>query len=151
MSNKNLIEISLGDEKTEGCFDNKLLKIWASPQRNKGSKKIQGIIQRHADDAIKHFKEDGWDLDVRCLVDDIIYDITGFHVSDVFMALVAEKVEVSNYYHKFGKEYNKIYGYSVLGAEERVFYNPKKDRIEILARKEFNAKHRGDLIYLGIL
>lgn len=45
----------------------------------------KGPIKLYVDETIEHFqnKEHGWPLDISVLVDNIFYEVNGFHLSDV--------------------------------------------------------------------
>mgnify|MGYP003656926438 CR=1 FL=1 len=54
-------------------------------------KDLYKIIKEHKKEMKDHFKESGHDLDLGFIVDDISYQLLGFHLSDLIYASLVDK------------------------------------------------------------
>lgn len=62
---------------------------------SKNEAEILQILKTHVKDIKKHFEKSGWKLDAKYLEEAILYDILGFHISDVVNQLcINEGLEV---------------------------------------------------------
>ena len=102
------------------------------PSREKELKKI---ANKHFRRTLKHFEKDGWDLNFSGIVNDIMYDFLGSHISDELYDRLAKK--------GFGFKLKKYTGLCITDATyEALYYDSYEDKFVIMSGDYDVMKYR---------
>lgn len=112
------------------------------------SEKLLKVLKKRAKEIKKHFKEDGWDLNMHSIREDIVYDVLGFHLGDIIQAYIAGKVGEELVYE------NNRFLLRKKGGHSPVYYDMWKDKFIVINNpdtKDYIMDYRevDGYLYLG--
>lgn len=140
-------------------MENNTMIIEIKAPKTKEIKKIDVVFNgdmllRNMKDRVKdlkyHFKYDGWGIDTRGVVSDVLYEMLGFHIDEVIEAYISEKVGATIEYKNNKSMLVKRDGYSP------VFYDEYTGEIFIVENPKdksyiFEYAEKNGYINLGVL
>lgn len=124
-----------------------LFKPWEAPKSSRNlPKKLRKILDKEVKQLKDHFKNDGWELDKRVIVDTILNDYFGFDViGDIENILSAEAgVVITGKSLKLDGEYSPVYYDSY--KNKIIVIDSPKDKSYVMEHLE-----RDGYYYLGVL
>jgi hypothetical protein len=124
----------------------------SSPSLKVKGKKLDKIIDKYYEDGlVGHFSENGWDLSVDSMVQDILFEAFGVHVSDIITSKLHEKLDCDI-------RYTNELVFSKKGGFSPVYYDMWEDKLIVIPKEEaknksyiFNYREKDGYEFIGCL
>lgn len=111
------------------------LKNKRLPNLKVKGKKLEKIIEDYYQDGLEnHFRDNGWDLSVDSIVEDILFQAFGVHISELITSEIAQRLDCEVTY-----KYNELL-LSKKGGYTPVYYDMWEDKIIVISEKETKDK-----------
>lgn len=113
-------------------------------------KELKKIVKDELKDLKKHFKENGWNIDINSLQENILYRIFGFHLSET---IKGELCKIEDVFIEFRAENNLYRSLAVKENRVTAIYDEYKNKM-LLIEGDYDVMNYRELdgyVFLGVL